>query len=78
MLAIHPPVLFTGYVLYAITFSLVIAGMFRGFGKELFSWNDKNVYSLIVKDFNDYNFIYFFVPLLYCLAFSYVVQLYQG
>mgnify|MGYP000204728342 CR=1 FL=1 len=36
LLAIHPPVLFTGYVLYAITFSLVIAGMFRGFGKELF------------------------------------------
>lgn len=36
LLAIHPPVLFTGYVLYAVTFSLVIAGMFKGFDKKLF------------------------------------------
>ena len=28
LLIIHPPILFTGYVLYAITFSLVISGMF--------------------------------------------------
>ena len=36
LLAIHPPVLFAGYVFYAVTFSLVIAGLFRGFDKELF------------------------------------------
>ena len=36
LLVIHPPVLFAGYVFYAVTFSLVIAGMFIGFGKKLF------------------------------------------
>ena len=36
LLVIHPPVLFAGYVFYAVTFSLVIAGMFIGFDKKLF------------------------------------------
>jgi len=36
LLVIHPPVLFSGYVFYAITFSLVIAGMFKGFEQALF------------------------------------------
>ena len=36
LLVIHPPVLFAGYVFYAVTFSLVIAGMFIGFSKKLF------------------------------------------
>ena len=35
-MVIHPPVLFAGYVFYAVTFSLVIAGMFIGFDKKLF------------------------------------------
>ena len=37
LLVIHPPMLFTGYVFYAITFSFVVAGMFTNFNKELFS-----------------------------------------
>lgn len=37
LLVIHPPMLFAGYVFYAITFSFVIAGMFTDFDKELFS-----------------------------------------
>ena len=37
LLIIHPPVLFTGYVLYAITFSLVISGMFTKFDNKLFN-----------------------------------------
>ena len=37
LLVIHPPMLFTGYVFYAITFSFVVAGMFTNFKKELFS-----------------------------------------
>tara|TARA_B100001758_G_scaffold214790_1_gene200089 strand:+ start:1516 stop:3264 length:1749 start_codon:yes stop_codon:yes gene_type:complete len=36
LLVIHPPMLFTGYVFYAITFSFVIAGIFTNFDKELF------------------------------------------
>ena len=37
LLVIHPPMLFAGYVFYAITFSFVIAGVFTDFDKELFS-----------------------------------------
>ncbi len=37
LLVIHPPMLFAGYVFYAITFSFVIAGVFTDFNKELFS-----------------------------------------
>ena len=37
LLIIHPPILFTGYVLYAITFSLVISGMFTKFDNKLFN-----------------------------------------
>ena len=33
LLVIHPPMLFTGYVFYAITFSFVIAGIFTNFDK---------------------------------------------
>ena len=36
LLVIHPPMLFTGYVFYAITFSFVIAGIFTDFSKHLF------------------------------------------
>ena len=36
LLVIHPPMLFAGYVFYAITFSFVIAGVFTDFDKELF------------------------------------------
>jgi len=36
LLAIHPPIIFSGYVFYAVTFCYVIAGLFSGFSKELF------------------------------------------
>ena len=36
LLAIHPPIIFSGYILYAITFSYVVAGLFDGFSESLF------------------------------------------
>ncbi len=36
LLVIHPPMLFAGYVFYAITFSFVVAGMFIDFDRDLF------------------------------------------
>ena len=37
LLVIHPPLIFTGYVFYAVTFSFVLSALINGFTKDIFN-----------------------------------------